>query len=60
MHYQQGQNRDQIMMISLDQMVADDSFARIIDLFVDAMPIEELGFEHVKLNKEDDQTNSKM
>ena len=54
MHNQQGQNRDQIMMISLDQMVADDSFARIIDLFVDAMPIEELGFEHVKLNKEDD------
>jgi transposase len=52
MHYQQGQDRNQIMMISLDQMVADDSFARIIDLFVDAMPIEELGFEHVKLNKE--------
>lgn len=39
-------------MLSLDQMVADDSFVRIIDLFVDAMLIKELGFKHAKLNPE--------
>ncbi|NNC68720.1 MAG: IS1182 family transposase [Gammaproteobacteria bacterium] len=52
MHYQQGSQREQVFMTSLEQLVAEDSFARIIDLFVDAMPIEELGFKHAKLNKE--------
>jgi len=52
MHHQQGKDREQVFMTSLDQLVAEDSFARIIDLFVDAMPIEELGFKHTKLNKE--------
>ena len=52
MHYQQGNDREQVFMTSLDQLVAEDSFARIVDLFVDAMPIEELGFEHAKLNRE--------
>jgi len=52
MHYQQGSDREQVFMTSLDQLVTDDSFARIVDLFVDAMPIEELGFKHARLNKE--------
>ena len=52
MHYQQGNDREQVFMTSMDQLVANDSFARIVDLFVDAMPIEELGFKHAKLNKE--------
>ena len=54
MHYQQGSDRDQVFMTSLDQMVSEDSFARIIDLFVDAMPIENLGFKHASLKREDD------
>ncbi|MBT8395275.1 MAG: hypothetical protein KJN66_10555 [Bacteroidia bacterium] len=45
-----GPDRNSIKMISLDQMVADDNFAYIIDQIVDAKPIEELGFEHTKLN----------
>lgn len=52
MHYQQGNDREQVFMTSLDQLVPEDSFARIVDLFVEAMPIEELGFKHAKLNKE--------
>ena len=54
MHYQQGSDRDQVFMTSLDQMVSEDSFARIIDLFADAMPIKELGFKHASLKREDD------
>ena len=39
-------------MITLEQLVAPDSWARIIDLFVDILPIDELGFKHVKFQSE--------
>jgi transposase len=52
MHYQRGKDRDQVFMTSMDQMVDPDSWARIVDLFVDALPIAELGFTNVQLNKE--------
>ncbi len=52
MHYKKGKNRDQIFMTSLGQLVEKDSWARIVDLFVDALPVNELGFSNSKLNKE--------
>ena len=39
-------------MITLEQLVAPDSWARIIDLFVDILPIDKLGVKHVKLQSE--------
>jgi transposase len=39
-------------MFCLQTAVRKDAFVRIIDLFVDAMPISELGFIHTELNKE--------
>lgn len=39
-------------MTSLSQMVEPDSWARVVDFFVDALPITELGFTHSNLNKE--------
>ena len=39
-------------MITLEQLVAPDSWARVIDLFVDILPIDELGFKYVKLQSE--------
>ena len=39
-------------MIALEQLVAPDFWARVIDLFVDILPIDELGFKHVKLQSE--------
>lgn len=39
-------------MTSLEEMVKPDSWARVVDLFVDALPITELGFTHSNLNKE--------
>jgi len=39
-------------MTSLDEQVSGDSWARIVDLFVDAIPIDQFGFTHSTLNKE--------
>ena len=52
MHYLVGENRNQIQMIALEQLVAQDSWARVIDLFVDILPIDGFGFKHVKLQSE--------
>ncbi|MBR9916066.1 MAG: transposase, partial [Algicola sp.] len=52
MHYQRGKDRGQVFITSLEEMVDPESWARIVDLFVDALPITELGFTHSKLNKE--------
>jgi len=46
MSHVQGIDRDQVTMISLGEMVDRNSVARIIDLFVDAMPIAKLGFRY--------------
>ena len=39
-----GQQRNQMMMFSLESAVAADSFARVIDAFVDATDLESFGF----------------
>ena len=39
-----GTDRTQVMFTSLDAMVAQDSEARLIDLFVDGLDLEGLGF----------------
>lgn len=41
-------DRDQMSMIALEEMVGEDSYARLVDLFVEALPLESLGFAHVK------------
>ncbi|MDG2448330.1 MAG: IS1182 family transposase [Saprospiraceae bacterium] len=46
-----GQDREQMMIMSLDQMVHKESFVRIIDAFVDALDLEEFDFLYSKLNK---------
>ena len=52
MDYRSGKDRHQIYMTSMDQLVEPDSWARVVDLFVDALPLEEFGFQHSQLNKE--------
>lgn len=41
-------DRGQISMIALEEMVHEDSYARLVDLFVDALPLDKLGFTHVQ------------
>ncbi len=47
MDYLQGMNRDELFMMSLGENVSSDSWARIVDWFVDALPLSELGFKDV-------------
>ncbi|MCJ7774871.1 MAG: IS1182 family transposase [Desulfobulbaceae bacterium] len=46
-----GFNRDQLVMMDFESEVEPDSWARIVDMFVDILPLAELGFEDV-LNDE--------
>jgi len=44
MDFIQGFDRHQIQMISFDSLLRPDSWARVVDYFVDALPLAELGF----------------
>jgi len=51
MEFITGFNRDQLVMMDFESCVAQDSWARTVDMFVDILPMEELGFIDV-LNSE--------
>lgn len=44
MDFIQGFDRNQLQMLSYNSFVKQDSWARIVDLFVDILPLEDLGF----------------
>ena len=52
MDHIQGIDRNQISIFALEEMVAKDSWARLIDVFVDALPLDELGFDSVQTAEE--------
>jgi len=52
MDHIRGNNRNQIKMISLEQMVEPESIVRIIDAFVDMLNLEQFNFNYFTLNKE--------
>jgi len=45
MDFVQGFDRQQLQMMSFEEYVKTDSWARIVDLFVDILPMEVLGFK---------------
>ena len=47
MDFVQGFDRNQLHVMSYEENVAQDSWARIVDLFVDILPLSELGFDAV-------------
>ena len=47
-----GQDRNQLQFLSLEQVVPTDSWARVVDLFVDLLPLDELGFKHANTGRE--------
>jgi transposase len=51
MDFIKGFDRDQLIMMDFESNVALDSWARVVDWFVDVLPMEELGFSDV-LNSE--------
>ena len=52
MNHRRGVDRRQSFFTSLEEMVPQYSFARVIDLLVDALSLDKLGFHHVDLNRE--------
>ena len=47
MDFIKGFDRYQLQMMDFNSMVAPDSWARIVDLFVEMLPLQELGFKEV-------------
>lgn len=45
MNYIQGEKREQIRMESIESYVEEDNEVRVIDLIIDKMDIESLGFK---------------
>ncbi|MCK5677568.1 MAG: IS1182 family transposase [Flavobacteriaceae bacterium] len=52
MYHIQGNNRNQIRMLSLEQMVEPESMVRIVDSFVDMLDLEKFDFNYFQLKKE--------
>lgn len=49
MHHLENEiDRSQFSMVALEEMVHQDSYARLVDLFVDALPLDKFGFAHVE------------
>lgn len=53
MRHRSGQNRHQFGLFAtpLDEMIAPDNMVRVVDAFVDAIDLEQLGFIHVRAHK---------
>ena len=52
MNHIQGNNRNQIRMLSFEQMVEPESMVRIVDAFVDMLDLENFDFNYFKLNNQ--------
>jgi transposase len=52
MHHVKSESRNQMQIFCLEQMIAQDSFVRIIDFFVDTIDLKSFGFKHVTLKDE--------
>lgn len=52
MQYLQGNDRDQMFMLSLEEAVAPDAFARVVDVFVDAIDLKSFRFTHAECKEE--------
>jgi len=52
MHYQEGLDRNQVFLTSLEELVPDNSWVRMLDEIVDAIPLDYFGFKHMTLKKE--------
>lgn len=47
MDFINGFDRNQLLMMDFESAVSHDSWARVVDLFVEMLPLEELGFNEV-------------
>jgi hypothetical protein len=47
MDFIKGFDRNQLVMMDFEANVEHDSWARVVDWFVDALPMDELGFNDI-------------
>ena len=52
MDHVEGQQRDQMFVSSLNQLVDSEAFVRIIDAFVDSLDLHQFGFRYVQLQSQ--------
>lgn len=52
MHHIEGIDRNQMSFIALEELVDQNSWARLVDVFVDCLPLSKLGFKKVDLKEE--------
>jgi transposase len=52
MNHKQGTDRNQMTMFCLESSIAQDSFVRVVDAFVDAVDLKSFGFAHVECLEE--------
>jgi transposase len=52
MNHKQGTDRNQMTMFCLESSIAQDSFVRVVDAFVDAVDLKSFGFAHVECQEE--------
>ncbi len=44
--------REQLSMITVDSLISTDNPVRVIDLFADKLPLQQMGFKKTKANLE--------
>jgi starvation-inducible DNA-binding protein len=47
MNHKQGTDRNQMKMFCMESSIAQDSFFRVVDVFVEAIDLKSFGFAHV-------------
>lgn len=52
MNHIEGIDRNQMSFIALEELVDQNSWARLVDIFVDSLPLSKLGFTKVDLKEE--------
>lgn len=52
MEHIQGSDRNQLIMLSLESVIPQESFVRVVDAFVDAIDLKSFGFAHMECREE--------
>lgn len=52
MHHIEDIDRNQMSFIALEELVDQNSWARLVDIFVDCLPLSKLGFKNGELQEE--------
>ena len=52
MQHKTATSRNQIQFMSLESWIAADNPVRVIDAFVESLPLKEMGFKHVVVKSE--------